>query len=503
VADEFPSICGPCHSDTCDDSVVTPTPVPPTASPAATPVDDIDWDGDDLTLTHYWDCSGQSCDATTLSPWDSSKYRAPAGYQPQDPNDFGGPSQYGEKLWVTAAIMNIDQGEDDDCCGATPQGGCGKCVLISNPDSLRPDWTVMAMKKNTCGNCRENPHADINVPGFDVLQYSLANICGEPGTGLSKEESTVLGEWYKDFPNVADAGAARCSQLPQEFQKGCNLFSDWGWTGGTTGSARYKVVECPDQFKAHIGSLFDEDGIVDNPAPVDPPVNSPTNGGTVLAMSYNTEYTGYNDGRVPAFGAKILDVNPDVVGVQECQDPYALASASGYSLLSGTGPQNYILYNADRVEALDSGWMDIPRDNYAQRTITWGKFRIRATGSEFWFFNTHLPHNGNAASDSNTHARIGRSLVAKRNDLGGANTPTIVVGDCNPFASSGASEGSFESNLAANGIPKVYEGTGISGGYGGLDKIFASDGDWTTLGASDRGTGSSDHPAIAAELSLN
>ena len=90
-------------------------------------------------------------------------------------------------------------------------------------------------------------------------------------------------------------------------------------------------------------------------------------------MSYNTEYTGYYDGRVPSFAAKIAKVSPDVVGLQECQDPYALVGLSGYSLLINTGPQNYILYDERRLQRLDSGWMDIPRDNYAQRTITWGK----------------------------------------------------------------------------------------------------------------------------------
>lgn len=92
--------------------------------------------------------SSQSCDATTLSPWNYDKYRSPSGYGPQDPNDFGGPSVYGEKLWVTAAIMNIDQGSDDGCCGSTSEGGgCGNCILIQNPDSLHPEWSVMAMKK--------------------------------------------------------------------------------------------------------------------------------------------------------------------------------------------------------------------------------------------------------------------------------------------------------------------------------------------------------------------
>ena len=91
--------------------------------------------------------------------------------------------------------------------------------------------------------------------------------------------------------------------------------------------------------------------------------------------------------------------------------------------------------------------------------------------------------------------------VDKRNELGAGGTPTIVVGDCNPFASGGASEGSFESNLADRGIPLVYVGTGAFGGYGYLDKIFATT-EWTKIDASDRGTGGSDHPAISASLRL-
>jgi len=269
VGDEYPTICGAC--DCYSDSSPIPSPIenppsPPTPGDIApsSSQNDIEWDGSDLVLTHYWDCSGQSCDATTLSPWNYDEYRSPSGYSPQDPNDFGGPSSYGEKLWVTAAIMNIDQGSDDGCCGSTSEGGCGNCILIQNPDSLHPDWSVMAMKKNTCGSCGSSKHADINVPGFDVLQYSLANICGdEPNTGLTKDQSTILGEWYKTHSNTADAGAELCGFLPEAYQKGCSIFSDWGWTGGKTSRARYKVVDCPQQFKTFVGSLFDEDGVID------------------------------------------------------------------------------------------------------------------------------------------------------------------------------------------------------------------------------------------------
>jgi len=186
-------------------------------------------------------------------------------------------------------------------------------------------------------------------------------------------------------------------------------------------------------------------------------------------------------------------------GPQTCPLPRDLLHFANFAWLSCRSVCS--IYDASRLDALESGWMDVPRDCYAQRTVTWGKFQIRATGDEFWFFNTHLPHNGCAAQDSNTHAAIARSLVDKRTELGANGTPTIVVGDCNPFASNGASEGSFESNLADRGIPLVYVGTGAFGGYGYLDKIFATS-EWTKIDAGDRGTGGSDHPAISASLRL-
>lgn len=222
-------------------------------------------------------------------------------------------------------------------------------------------------------------------------------------------------------------------------------------------------------------------------------------------MTYNTVYTGYpccGSNTVPQFGAKIREVGPAVMGAQECQDADLLASEAGYQVVPGTGPQNPILYDPSLVALVDGsgGWMDIPKDCYAQRTVTWAKFRIGSGSTEFWFFNTHLPHNGCEAESSNTHARVAQQLLDKRAELG-ADLPALVVCDCNPFASGGSSEGSFESTLAAGGIAKAYEGRGTQGGYAGLDKIFYSS-QWTASDGADHGTGSSDHPAITADLSL-
>jgi len=79
--------------------------------------------------------------------------------------------------------MNIDLGPDDGCCGKNDYRGCGHCVLIQNLDSSNPDWSVLAMKKNTGGiGYITWPHLDINVPGYDALEWSWANIYGDEPT---------------------------------------------------------------------------------------------------------------------------------------------------------------------------------------------------------------------------------------------------------------------------------------------------------------------------------
>jgi len=231
-----------------------------------------DWDGENMAMTHYWDCSGQGCDASVLQPFDASKYVSPPGYGPQDPNDFGG-SVYGEKMLLTGAAsdaLSALMGPDDGCCGADYNdggiGGCGKCVLIQNPDSLNPEWTAVIMKKNRCPpasfGCDANkPHFDVAVPGFDNLLWSLANICGRPGTGFDNQaQSEALGSWYTQCSNTADCSYL-CDELPETFRAGCKLFASWGWKGGDPKSVKFKAVPCPPAFVEHVSKQFDRSGV--------------------------------------------------------------------------------------------------------------------------------------------------------------------------------------------------------------------------------------------------
>lgn len=261
-------------------SPIASTPQPPVETTST--VSPGNWQN--VKLTHFWDCNGMGCDASTLQPWDESKYVASPGYQPQDPANHGG-SVYGEQMWLVGAASDdlaTLMGEDAACCGSdTNSGGCGKCALIRVPSAVNPGWTALVMKKNRCppwsNGCQEgNVHFDMAVPGYDNLAYSTANVCGQrQGTGFSSpEDSDALGSWYTQYDNTAQA-AVLCTDLPSEFQQSCELFSSWGWTRGDP-DAEIQIVDCPTKFQEYISEQFDASGVVDDEGSTDAPQPEPT-----------------------------------------------------------------------------------------------------------------------------------------------------------------------------------------------------------------------------------
>jgi hypothetical protein len=173
-------------------------------------------------------------------------------------------------MWLTGAASDTLAellGDDDGCCGSdTQSSGCGKCLLIQNPDAVNSDWTAVVMKKNRCppwtNGCGNNePHFDIAAPGFDNLAYSTANICGNAGTGFdTKEQSAALGSWYNTCSDTLKC-IHLCDQLPVQFQAGCELFAAWGWTRGNPSSVKFKPVSCPPAFTAHVSAQFGSNGV--------------------------------------------------------------------------------------------------------------------------------------------------------------------------------------------------------------------------------------------------
>mmetsp|Transcript_20685 Transcript_20685/g.58144 ORF Transcript_20685/g.58144 Transcript_20685/m.58144 type:complete len:658 (+) Transcript_20685:99-2072(+) len=223
-----------------------------------------------MAATHYWDCSGQGCDAAYLNPWVKDKYISPPQYAPMNPDHHGG-SVYGEKIWMTGAAsdgVSDILGPDVNDCGADNGGGggCGQCLLVKTNTAANKDWMVVIMKKNRCPpwsfGCEEGKfHMDFAVPGFDNLQYSTANICGNPGTHLSKQQSAICGS--------NGVAACNCAGIPshtpalKRLKEGCELFKAWGWHIGTP-TMDWRPVPCPKKFveQVKIGAAFGKHGPV-------------------------------------------------------------------------------------------------------------------------------------------------------------------------------------------------------------------------------------------------
>jgi len=223
-----------------------------------------------LTSGHYWDCKGQSCDATHLQPWDISKYVAPPEYAPMNPDNYGG-SDYGERIWMIGAVsdtLSSFLGPDANNCGSDNGGGggCGRCMLIGNPDAKNKEWTAVVMKKSRCNpwdlGCGDGQfHLDLAVPGFDRPESGASNVCGIDGTTLSRHLSSVCGGGPPDSCN--------CSKLPmrnsaqRRMKSGCEIFRAWGWRSGNP-VLEWHAVPCPWKFieQVQLGRAFGPQGPV-------------------------------------------------------------------------------------------------------------------------------------------------------------------------------------------------------------------------------------------------
>jgi len=228
---------------------------------------DTHWKGG-LSSGYYWDCRGQSCDATHLQPWHEARFVAPPEYAPMDPGLFGG-SVYGEKIWMLGAVsdaLSSMLGPDINNCGIDNGGGggCGQCILIKNSAATNHDWTAVIMKKNRChsgyGGCGDGEiHVDVAVPGFSSPLRSYGNVCGNPGTTLSKQQSDVCGGVGPQLCN--------CSLIPahtaalRRMRQGCELFKSWGWQT-ITPALEWRPIRCPDKFveQAQMGAAFGPKG---------------------------------------------------------------------------------------------------------------------------------------------------------------------------------------------------------------------------------------------------
>ncbi len=172
---------------------------------------------------------------------------------------------------------------------------------------------------------------------------------------------------------------------------------------------------------------------------------------TLKVVSYNIRMMKGPDGdnawefRKEASPAMIKAVAPDIFGLQETfkeQEEYLLENCKDYKCVGvgrddgvDKGERMSIFWNTKTVEMKEWGtlWLsetpDVPSkgwDAACRRTATWGFFKMKKSGKEFFFVNTHLDHKGIVARREGL--AMVREEIARRNP---DSLPMVLTGDFN------------------------------------------------------------------------
>ncbi len=176
----------------------------------------------------------------------------------------------------------------------------------------------------------------------------------------------------------------------------------------------------------------------------------------IKVISYNIRLSGlghargvdgvhYWDNRRHASINMINDEKPTIFGLQEaCSDQmdFLVENLPDYDHI-GVGRDDgqragefmSIFYNKEQVELLDGGtfWLSETPEKVSQgwdaacrRTCTWTRMRMKATGDEFIYLNTHLDHRGAKAQEESIKLIIERVKPYLDEEL-----PIFLSGDFN------------------------------------------------------------------------
>ncbi len=228
----------------------------------------------------------------------------------------------------------------------------------------------------------------------------------------------------------------------------------------------------------------------------------------LTAMSYNIRYDNPADGRdswdqrKEFLIAQIAYHAPDVVGTQEGllhQLRDMEVALEGYAFFGKgrdqgdeQGEHTAVFYNTGQLELLEEEtfWLsetpEVPSkgwDAALNRVCTYGRFRHRPSGREFYLFNTHFDHVGKAAR------RESVSLILRQiARVNAAGLPVVLMGDLNLEPDSApirqladSMDDAFDqSGQAAYGPPGTFNGFDCTQPVTRrIDYIFTGPGDFT------------------------
>lgn len=215
---------------------------------------------------------------------------------------------------------------------------------------------------------------------------------------------------------------------------------------------------------------------------------------TVSVMSFNIRLGSADDGtnsweyRKEAVVRMIETVSPDVVGLQEAmtmQNEYLAENLPQYAQ-AGVGRDDgdrkgehmLVLYKTERYDLADYGnfWLsetpnEVSRgwDGACNRLVTWVRLTEKGSDREFFFFNTHLDHQGEAAR------REGVKLLAKEIDRIAGRGTVFVTGDFNAPPADEVLQPMFAQFASARDKAPDTDKKGTFNGWGSAPNSFVID----------------------------
>lgn len=176
---------------------------------------------------------------------------------------------------------------------------------------------------------------------------------------------------------------------------------------------------------------------------------------TLRVLSFNVRYPNPNDGanywekRTDVVTAMLKHVDADLIGTQELfqsQGDFIVEALPEYEWFGMSRRGNHedehmgIFYRPAKLEVLDQGefWLsetpDVPGsqswDMSLPRNVSWAKLRVRASGRQFFLFNTHFAHRG---QDAEARVRSARVILDRLPKIAG-DAPVLLTGDFNAMA---------------------------------------------------------------------
>jgi len=205
----------------------------------------------------------------------------------------------------------------------------------------------------------------------------------------------------------------------------------------------------------------------------------------------NTSLQNLSEGRNITENIKQV-LQPDILGLQECDDPSFVQNRTGYVPASMFRGAQGVMAKPGLFVMGDSGAEEIQEAaKTGPRFVTWVRLTHVQSGHTFWHFNTQWcaqRGSGQICSASQSHASAKRMLQVMREKAQGE--PVIVTGDFNAgFCEAGPT------HLLQNGFSLAK--------WSWSDGVLFSAAHWRKVSAGIGKRGGSDHQPVITELEMN